>query len=127
MQNLSNRKVHLGLLCAMHEEIGNTIANLKKVSELDFGDLKIFSGEWCDKDKDYDPILISVAWSGWGKVSAARAATRILSSSHSIPINLLLFTGVAGAAKQNLSQWDVVIPNELIQYDMDSSPFFQTQ
>ena len=39
-------------------------------------------------------MRLSLAWSGWGKVSAARAATRLLASDPSI--DLLVFTGVAG-------------------------------
>ena len=37
--------LHIGILCAMPEEIGSTIKNLKNLSEKSFGDLKIFSGD----------------------------------------------------------------------------------
>ena len=36
----------------------------------------------------------------------------------------MLFTGVAGSAKSILKQWDIVIPNQLIQYDLDARPIF---
>ena len=38
---------------------------------------------------------------------------------------ILLFTGVAGAIDKKLKQWDIVIPYELIQHDMDARPLFK--
>ena len=65
---------------------------------------------------------VTLAWSGWGKVSAARAATRLLASEPSI--DLLIFTGVAGGADPALSQWDVVLADAVVQHDMDARPLF---
>ena len=62
----------------MPEELGETLKNLTDVYETDWGDLKIFSGEWVNQSNVSLSIFVSVAWSGWGKVSAARASTRIL-------------------------------------------------
>ena len=64
-------------MCAIPEEIGETLKNLENLSEVNYGDLKIFSGEWTMNKDDFLKIYVSVAWSGWGKVSAARTATRI--------------------------------------------------
>ena len=117
--------MHIGLLCAMPEEIGATIENLRNVSKTAYGDLSIISGQWDVPNFKNTSVYISVAWSGWGKVSAARAATRLIGSSfHGKTIDVLFFTGVAGAAKSELSQWDIVIPTELIQHDMDARPLF---
>ena len=117
--------MHIGILCAMPQEIGKLLENLKILNERNFGDLKIISGQLSDENKE-ENILVSVAWSGWGKVSAARAATRLLSNPYSgKALDLILFTGVAGAADSSLKQWDVVIPNQLVQHDMDASPFFE--
>ena len=122
---LSKKKpIHIGILCAMPEEIGGTLENLKNISEYNYGDLKIFSGEWFKSLEDY-PIYIAVGWSGWGKVSAARAATRMINFfQKDKSIDLLLFTGLAGSAKKTVNQWDIVIPDKLIQHDMDARPFF---
>ena len=118
--------MHIGILCAMPEEIGSAIEHLKNIEENDFGDLKIFSGEWLNNNLDNSSIYLSVAWSGWGKVSAARAATRILSTNYKgKSLDLLIFTGVAGAVDSRLKQWDIVLPTELIQHDMDARPLFQ--
>ena len=118
--------VHIGLLCAMPEEIGLTILNLQNTSVTNWGDLRITSGEWFKSGDKSPSVYISAAWSGWGKVSAARAATRLLATSfNGREIDLLLFTGVAGSANKLLKQWDIVIPNELVQHDMDARPLFQ--
>ena len=118
--------LHIGILCAMPEEIGSTTKNLKNVSLKIFGDLKIFSGEF-NPNKNLDStLLVSVAWSGWGKVSAARAATRLIGCTYQDePIDLIIFTGVAGAANLNFNQWDIVIPDELVQHDMDARPLYK--
>ena len=117
--------MHIGILCAMPQEIGSLIDNLEILNETNFGDLKIISGQWSDENKEQN-ILVSVAWSGWGKVSSARAVTRLLSNPYlGKEVDLILFTGVAGAAESALKQWDVVIPNQLVQHDMDASPLFK--
>tara|TARA_Y100000739_G_C20525324_1_gene426215 strand:+ start:198 stop:989 length:792 start_codon:yes stop_codon:yes gene_type:complete len=118
--------MHIGLLCAMPEEIGSTIGNLKNTFETNWGDLKITSGEWFDSRASSPSLYISAAWSGWGKVSSARAATRLLGTSFKgRGIDLLLFTGVAGSASSKLKQWDIILPSELVQYDMDARPLFR--
>ena len=40
------------------------------------------------------------------------------------PVDLLLFTGVVCSAKTMLKQWDIVLPTELIQYDMDARSLY---
>ncbi len=107
----------------MPEEIGNTIDNLENVTSKEYGDLKIYQGRLKKKVTNYESVYITLAWSGWGKVSAARAITRILASVNKI--DLIIFTGVAGAANNNLSQWDIVIAEEVIQHDMDARPIFK--
>jgi len=116
---------HIAILGAMPQEIGETINHLSEVRKIKFGDLEIVKGIWCDGNSNHK-ISISIAWSGWGKVSAARAATRLISSisKNENPVDLLLFTGVAGAISSNLKQWDIVIADSLIQHDMDSRPIF---
>ena len=109
----------------MPEEIGSTLKNLRNIKETIFGDLKIFTGEWGDYALGEDYFYVSVAWSGWGKVCAARAATRLIGNQYeNSKINFLFFTGVAGAVNINLNQWDIIIPSELIQHDMDARPLF---
>ena len=63
----------------MPEEIGIAKENLKIISKYNYGDLEIYSGVWQNKDS-CEEFLVTIAWSGWGKVSAARAAIRIISN-----------------------------------------------
>lgn len=115
------------LISAMPEEVGNSIKKLKNLKEVKFGDLTIFSGKWYKNNTKKDAINISIAWSGWGKVSAARAITRLISyASRESRIDLIIFTGVAGAISEQLNQWDLVIAKSLVYYDFDASPFFET-
>ena len=108
MPKLKKDLIHVGLLCAMPEEIGSTLKNIKNISQKKFGDLHIFSGEWIHPN-DSLIVFVTLAWSGWGKVSSARAATRILDSKiESKSVDFLIFTGVAGAAKSDLNQWDII-------------------
>ncbi len=119
---------HIGILCAMPEEIGSTLENLINIEEKKYGDLKIYSGDWCFLNSSYNSLNVhlSIAWSGWGKVSAARAATRLISHQfNKLKLDAIFFTGVAGAINSNLKQWDIIIPNELIQHDMDARPLFK--
>ena len=108
----------------MPEELGPIIKNIKNVKEEKFGDLVVYSGIWID-DRD-KKVYVSLAWSGWGKVSAARATTRLLSISYKErKIDLVFFTGVAGATRENLKQWDIILADSVIQHDMDARPIFK--
>ena len=124
MSNIYQKDIkHIGLLSAMPEEVGFIIDNLTSVNSFRFGDIEIFSGELVINSKK---INITTAWSGWGKVSAARATTRIISiNSGNNPIDLLIFTGVAGGVDLDLKQWDIVIADSIIQHDMDARPLFK--
>ena len=119
---------HIGILCAMPEELGSTLENLQNIKTKTYGDLVIHSGDWSYSNSASKSlnIQLSIAWSGWGKVSAARAATRLISHKfNNIKIDAIFFTGVAGAINSKLKQWDIIIPYELIQHDMDARPLFK--
>ena len=113
----------MGILSAMPEEIGEILDNLINVDKSTYGDLELFSGEWINNDKK---VFVSTAWSGWGKVSAARATVRLLSNKvKSHPVEKILFTGVAGAVDKRLKQWDIILSESVIQHDMDARPIFE--
>jgi adenosylhomocysteine nucleosidase len=117
------KSINICLLSAMREEIGKIMDNLENVTLTQYGDLKIYHGKLKKKVPNYKSVFIIFAWSGWGKVSAARAITRILAGKYKI--DFIIFTGVAGAANKNLTQWDIVIADEVIQHDMDARPIFE--
>ena len=122
----NNKKIHIGILGAMPEEIGVAIKDLDKVVKSEYGDLMIYSGQWKGySELNQKTIYLSIAWSGWGKVSSSRASTRLISKIYkNKKIDLIIFTGVAGAIESTLNQWDVILPNKLIQHDMDATPIF---
>lgn len=114
--------LHIGILAAMPEEVGAALENMKILDKKRFGDLEIYL---CEKKTKEVKLYISLAWSGWGKVSASRAATRLISTFiDTQPINFLIFTGLAGTVDNSLKQGDILIANEIIQHDMDASPIF---
>ena len=97
----------------MPEEVGVILNNLTSIKSAKYGDLELFSGKFVLNNSR--EILITTAWSGWGKVSAARAATRLFSSDFSsLPVDTAIFTGVAGAINRKLKKWDVILADSLI-------------
>lgn len=115
--------MHIGLLAAMPQELGFILDNLKIIESKKFGDLELFSGFWTNSFNK--KILLTVAWSGWGKVSAARASTRLISNVfQNSKVDFVIFTGVAGAVDSKLKQWDIVLSEAVIQHDMDARPLF---
>ncbi len=120
------KSVHIGLISAMPQEIGNTLDFLTDVNIKEFGDLKIYHGFWQFQSIENVDFEISLAWSGWGKVSASRAATRLISTpNNNRNVDFLLFTGVAGSTSIDLKQWDLIVAKDLIQYDLDARPLFE--
>ena len=107
----------------MPEEVGIILSNLESINSSKFGDLELYSGKFfLDNSRE---IYITTAWSGWGKVSASRATTRLLSSQYNkIPVDTAIFTGVAGAINTKLKKWDVILADSVIQHDMDARPIF---
>jgi adenosylhomocysteine nucleosidase len=62
-----------------------------------------------------DCVLV---FSHWGKVAAAITATTLIEH---FGVDLIIFTGVAGAVSNALNVGDVVIADKLIQHDFDVS------
>tara|TARA_B100000161_G_C33515891_1_gene398680 strand:+ start:354 stop:1082 length:729 start_codon:yes stop_codon:yes gene_type:complete len=109
----------------MPEELGSTLNYLSNIKTDIYGDLKIYSGEWNFEINSNKNVYLSVAWSGWGKVSSARAATRLISTKFKEKsLDVLFFFGVAGGIDPKLMQGDVVISSKLVQHDMDARPIF---
>lgn len=107
----------------MPQELGKVLDNLEGIEKKIYGDLEIFSGIW--KTSSFKEIYITTCWSGWGKVSAARATTSISRIQFKgKKIDFLFFTGVAGSAKDEFNQWDIVVADSVIQYDINAKPLF---
>ncbi len=118
--------LNIAVLSAMPEEIGAIKDKIKNPKKLNFGDFEILEGTYKAENRYSLHINLKIAWSGWGKVSSARAATRLISQyNKENPLDLLLFTGVAGSASKDVHQWDIVFGEELMQHDMDARPIFE--
>lgn len=119
---MSLSKYNVIILAAMPQEIGQLKKILNETRIYNFGDLDLYQGIY----KKNPNIKLSIAWSGWGKVSAARATMRLISlAEKEEDISLIIFTGVAGAADPLLSQGDIVLSKYLIQHDMDARPLYK--
>ena len=92
------KNISIGLISAMPQEIGVIKNHLSNIQFEAFGDLTIYKGNY----NFFDDINLEItfAWSGWGKVSASRTTTRVISSDlNSKNLDFLIFTGVAGGAE----------------------------
>ena len=122
---MSRNNLHLAVLSAMPEEISSLKSKLINIQNFKLLKQNIISGIWKEELPNFKEVRITASWSGWGKVNSAQAATKLIYLNQDLPkIDLLIFTGVAGSAHKNLTQWDVVVGDALIQHDMDASPIF---
>ncbi|MDP4200482.1 MAG: 5'-methylthioadenosine/adenosylhomocysteine nucleosidase [Bacteroidota bacterium] len=101
----------LGLIGAMPQEIEAiahdfTTDHTERIAGRDFH-VGTFAG--------VEAVLV---FSRWGKVAAAMTATALIER---FGVDLVIFTGVAGAVHPELSVGDVVIADTLIQHDFDAS------
>lgn len=65
---------------------------------------------------------VVVVFSGWGKVSSTITAVNLINN---FSLDLIVFTGMAGAISPGLNIGDIVVAEESFQHDMDARPFFK--
>src|SRR6478752_8004470 len=105
-------KKTIAIMGAMPEEIDGVVALLDNCTEFSIGQRTYYSGQI----NDIDTVVV---FSRWGKVAAATTVSALI---HHFQITELIFTGVAGAIKDNLKIGDIVLAKRLIQHDMDARP-----
>lgn len=105
-------KKTIGIMGAMPEEIDGVVALLNNCKTFSMGQRTYYSGQI----NDIDTVVV---FSRWGKVAAATTVSTLI---HHFQITDLIFTGVAGAIKDNLKIGDIVLAKRLIQHDMDARP-----
>ena len=66
-------------------------------------------------------VEVILATSGWGKSLAASTATVLIVK---YGVEKIIFTGVAGAVKNDLKIGDIVIGKNYFYHDMDTRPIF---
>ena len=105
----------IGIISAMQEEIQALLDNLENKSSTTKGMRTYYQGKLFNKE-------VVLVFSRWGKVASSITATQLIND---FDISELIFTGVAGSIKHDLNIGDIVIGKDLIQHDVDASPFFQ--
>ncbi len=104
----------IGIMGAMEEEVGLLKQGLHFLTIEEIAGRKYY----CGKLHGIETVIV---FSRWGKVASASTTTTLISK---FKVDFVIFTGVAGAANEQLNIGDVVVASDLIQHDMDASPFF---
>lgn len=106
------KELRIGIICAHPNELGSLVEKMEGTQTTERGMRKYVHGKlW-----GIDTVVVVARV---GKV-AASSTTATLITQHAV--DLVIFTGVAGAADESLGMGDCVIASGLIQHDMDSSP-----
>lgn len=111
---MTKESIRLGIISALHEEQRGLIDAMQEHQVKTRGMREYASGKlW-----GLDTVCVL---SRIGKVAAAATATTLIEH---FGVTHLLFTGVAGGAGEGVCVGDIVVGEELVQHDMDSSPLF---
>lgn len=102
----------IGVIGAMLEEIELVKQEMKVEKVEEIGKRSYFLGELYGKDA-------TLVFSRYGKVAAASTVTTLIEK---FDVDMIVFTGVAGAVAKELHIGDIVIADRLIQHDMDITP-----
>lgn len=101
----------IGIMGAMIEEIAQLKHAVQQPNPHERGRREFTTGLL----QGHDVVLV---FSRWGKVAASSTATTLIEH---FGVDLLIFTGVAGAVDESLNVGDIVIGSHLVQHDMDAS------
>jgi adenosylhomocysteine nucleosidase len=111
---MTDRPFRLGLISALHQEQAGLIEYLQNAATITRGMRNYVTGKlW-----DIDCVCVL---SRLGKVAAAATAATLIER---FDVTHIIFTGVAGAADAEVRVGDIVVADQLIQHDMDTSPLF---
>ena len=103
--------MRIGLLGAMSEEIALLHNGLENPQVQIRGMRDYWQGSLFGRS-------VVLAFSRWGKVASASTVTTLIEA---FEVDLVVFTGVAGALAPDLDIGDIVIAESLMQRDMDAS------
>ena len=101
----------IGIMGAMVEEVAKIRSTMYVTNVESRGKREYVSGHLNGHD-------IVVVFSRWGKVAASSTATTLIEL---FGVDLIIFTGVAGAIDDRLEIGDIVVADTLVQHDMDAS------
>ncbi len=102
----------IGIIGAMESETTAIIREMEQVEAQTISGIRFVRGRWCGKD-------VVVATCGVGKVFAALCTEAMILTYRP---DCIINTGVAGALDPALEIMDVVIAEQVVQHDMDTSP-----
>lgn len=102
----------IGIIGAMESETAAIIRSMEQAEEQVISGVRFVRGNWCGKE-------VVVATAGVGKVFAALCTEAMILTYHP---DCIINTGVAGALDSALEIMDVVIAEQVVQHDMDTSP-----
>lgn len=101
--------MNIGVIGAMQEEIMLLKDELDNVTEHILGTRTFYKGAYGNKN-----IIMSL--SGWGKSAAASTITSLINVFN---VDTVIFIGLAGSLKPQITIGDIVIADCLIQYDVE--------
>lgn len=108
------KPIKLGIISALHEEQHGLIDAMQERQLSTRGMRHYTSGKlW--------GLAVVCVLSRIGKVAAAATTATLIEH---FGVTHLLFTGVAGGAAKGVCVGDIVVAEQLVQHDMDSSPLF---
>jgi adenosylhomocysteine/aminodeoxyfutalosine nucleosidase len=104
----------IGIMGAMREEIEPILDLASEIdTEIDYANNKYYKAK-------YNNFDLIIAYSKIGKVNSALTAATMIEKFN---IDLMLFSGVAGAINENLKIGDLIIATKLCQHDLDITAF----
>lgn len=101
----------IGIIGAMEEEVEHLTRDIENTHRVSVAKRDYIGGTLFGRE-------VVAAFSRWGKVAAATTTTTLIERFN---VDLVVFTGVAGAAAPHLEIGDVVVASSSIQYDLDVS------
>jgi adenosylhomocysteine nucleosidase len=105
----------IGWFGSMNETVGLLLQDMEVGAVQDIAGRSFYEGSLYGEDAVF-------AVSRWGKVAAATVATILITR---FDVDVILFTTLAGSASEEVHIGDIVVSDELIQYDMDPRPLFR--
>ncbi len=105
----------IGILGAMIEEIQIIRDKMEDTKRQTIAGRDYYTG----KLYGFDTVMV---FSRWGKVAASSTATSVINLFN---VDLIIFTGIAGAVAKELNIGDIIIGDGLYQHDMDARPIFK--
>jgi len=106
--------MRLGIISAMHEEQAGLLDHMRHPKSITRGMREYVQGQLWDTE------CVCVL-SRLGKVAAAATVATLIER---FDVTHIVFTGVAGAGNTAVRVGDIVIAQQLVQHDIDASPFF---